>query len=58
VFSWMHYVGELGDVFTMTSFIFRFGAGIALGIIYFTRGLGIAVYAHATYDVMLVLGLV
>ena len=58
LFSAMHYVGPLGDVFTMTSFLFRFGAGIALGIIYFTRGLGIAVYAHATYDVLLVLGLV
>ena len=58
LFSAMHYVGPLGDVFTTTSFLFRFGAGIALGIIYFTRGLGIAVYAHATYDVLLVLGLV
>ena len=58
VFSAMHYVGPAGDVYAHTSFLFRFGAGMALGVIYFTRGLGIAVYAHATYDVFLVLGLV
>ncbi len=58
LFSYMHYVGPYGDAFTMTSFLFRFGAGMALCLIYFTRGLGIAVYAHATYDVLLVLGLV
>lgn len=58
VFSAMHYVGPAGDAFALTSFLFRFGAGMALGIIYFSRGLGIAVYAHATYDVMLVMGLV
>ena len=58
IFSAMHYYGPLGDAWNWTSFIFRFGAGIALGLIYFTRGLGIAVYAHAIYDVLLVLGLV
>ena len=57
-FSGMHYLGPCGDVYTLPSFLFRFGAGIALGLLYFTRGLGITVYAHATYDVLLVLGLV
>ncbi len=57
VFSYMHYVGPCGDPLTLPSFLFRFGAGMALGVLYFTRGLGVAVYAHATYDVLLVLGL-
>lgn len=58
IFSAMHYVGQPGDTFGMTSFLFRCGGGMALGLIYLTRGLGIAVYAHATYDVLLVVGLV
>lgn len=57
LFSGMHYWGPYGDTLSLTSFLFRFGAGMALCIIYFTRGLGIAVYAHATYDVLLVVGL-
>ena len=55
LFSGIHYVGSLSDTFTSASFAFRFLAGAILSAIYLFRGLGIAVYTHALYDVMLVL---
>lgn len=51
IFSGFHYVGELGDRFEVTSFLFRFIAGIILSLLYFLRGYGIAVYTHALYDI-------
>jgi membrane protease YdiL (CAAX protease family) len=55
IFSSMHYVGALSDTFSTESFLFRFIAGLILSTIYIFRGLGIAVYTHALYDVWLVL---
>lgn len=55
VFSATHYVGPLSDTFTGTSFLFRFLAGLFLSAIFMFRGLGIAVYTHSIYDVLLVL---
>lgn len=55
LFSGIHYVGSLSYTFTSASFIFRFLAGAVLSTIFMLRGLGIAVYTHAIYDVMLVL---
>ena len=50
----MHYTGAIGDSFSVHSFLFRFVAGIILSAIFIFRGLGIAVYTHATYDVLTV----
>ena len=58
LFSAIHYVGSLSDTFTSSSFIFRFLAGAVLATIFMLRGLGIAVYTHAIYDVMLVINFV
>lgn len=58
LFSGIHYVGSLSDTFTSASFIFRLIAGVTLSTIFMIRGLGIAVYTHAIYDVMLVMNLV
>lgn len=55
VFAGVHYFGSLSDTFTGSSFAFRFIAGIVLSAIFIFRGLGIAVYTHALYDVMLAL---
>lgn len=55
LFSAMHYVGTLSDNFTYTNFTFRFLSGIVLSTIFMFRGLGIAVYTHAIYDVLSVL---
>lgn len=55
IFTSMHYVGNLSDNFTYTSFTFRLLSGIFLSAIFMFRGLGIAVYTHAIYDVLSVL---
>ena len=50
-FSGVHYIGELGDPFKLTSFVFRLVLGLLLTLIYVTRGFAAAVWAHALYDV-------
>ncbi len=55
IFSSLHYIGSLSDTFSTESFLFRFMAGLILSTIFIFRGLGIAVYTHALYDVWLVL---
>lgn len=54
LFSFAHYVGELGDPFTLGSFLFRFLFGLSLNAIYIWRGFGMAAWTHAIYDVMVV----
>ena len=54
LFSAVHYIGALGDDFTLPSFAFRFLFGLALNILYLTRGFGVAAWTHALYDVMVV----
>lgn len=54
IFSAVHYIGVLGDPFTMGSFLFRFLFGLALNAIYLWRGFGMAAWTHAIYDLMVV----
>ncbi|GIV60994.1 CPBP family intramembrane metalloprotease [Rhodocaloribacter litoris] len=54
VFSAAHYLGPLGDPFTMASFLFRFLFGLALNALFLVRGFGVAAWTHALYDVMVV----
>jgi membrane protease YdiL (CAAX protease family) len=54
VFSGVHYVGALGDAFTLASFTFRFFFGLVLNVLFLLRGFGIAAWTHALYDVMVV----
>jgi len=54
VFSLFHYIGVYGDTFTWETFILRAFAGIFLGAIFLFRGLGISVYTHIIYDMVLV----
>ncbi len=51
IFSAFHYVGPLGDQLTLPSFTFRAIAGLLLSGLYVARGLGIAAWTHALYDV-------
>jgi hypothetical protein len=51
IFSGIHYVGALGDSFQLGSFVFRMVLGLVLTLIYVTRGFAAAVWAHALYDV-------
>lgn len=54
IFSLVHFVGVMGDPFTLGSFLFRFLFGIALNVIYIWRGFGMAAWTHATYDLMVI----
>jgi hypothetical protein len=51
IFSGVHYIGSLGDPFELPSFVFRLLLGVALTLIYLTRGFAAAVWAHALYDI-------
>jgi hypothetical protein len=51
MFSGMHYVGSLGDVFDSRSFVARMVLGLALTLVFATRGFAAAVWTHALYDV-------
>jgi membrane protease YdiL (CAAX protease family) len=51
IFSAFHYVGSYGDKWQLASFTFRAIAGLAFSALYLTRGFGITAWAHALYDV-------
>lgn len=51
IFSGVHYVGPLSDSFKLSSFTFRMLLGLALTLIFVTRGFATAVWTHAIYDV-------
>jgi hypothetical protein len=50
-FSAMHYVGPLGEPFDQRSFVARAVLGLALTLVYASRGFAAAVWTHALYDV-------
>lgn len=54
LFSVFHHLGAMGDPWSWTVVIVRTVAGVFLGAIYLQRGLGIAIWAHALYDVVIV----
>jgi len=51
-FAAYHHMGPHGQPLTSYVFLFRFGAGIVLGTVFITRGLGVAVYVHLFYDIL------
>jgi hypothetical protein len=50
-FSGVHYLGALGEPFEARSFVARSVLGLALTLVYATRGFAAAVWTHALYDV-------
>jgi membrane protease YdiL (CAAX protease family) len=56
VFSAYHHWGTFGEPYHPAVFAFRFHAGIVLGLLFLTRGLGIAALAHGVYDVLVTVG--
>lgn len=54
LFSAVHYIGALGDPFTLQSFTFRFIFGLVLNGLFLVRGFAVAAWTHALYDVMVV----
>jgi hypothetical protein len=51
LFSAAHHVGTHGEPFDAFRFTFRFAAGMMFCLVFLFRGFGIAVGAHALYDV-------
>ncbi len=56
LFSDYHHWGVTGEVYDAHVFSYRFYAGIFLGVVFLTRGLGIAAFAHGFYDVLVLMG--
>jgi membrane protease YdiL (CAAX protease family) len=52
LFAAYHHLGPYGQELTPYPFLFRIGAGLVLGAVFITRGLGVAVYLHVFYDVL------
>lgn len=50
-FAAYHHLGVNGLPISNYLFFFRFGAGLILGYVFMTRGLGVAVYLHVFYDI-------
>ena len=51
LFSLAHYIGPLSDSFSLNSFLFRWIAGLIFTGLYQWRGFAITAYAHAIYDI-------
>lgn len=54
LFSAVHYMGSMGDAFSLSSFLFRFVFGLLLNAIYVWRGFGMAAWTHAVYDILVI----
>lgn len=55
-FSAYHHWGLGGEPWDAVRFTFRFHAGALLGVVFLTRGLGVAALAHGFYDALVLLG--
>lgn len=56
LFSAFHYVGPYGDHLQLSSFVFRFLAGLTFSALYLLRGFGVTAWTHALYDIFVTLG--
>jgi membrane protease YdiL (CAAX protease family) len=56
LFSAYHHWGAGAEPWSAPAFTFRFHAGVLLGVIFLTRGLGIAAFAHGFYDALVLFG--
>ena len=52
LFSAAHHASAVGEQFSTFVFVFRTLCGVGLGVIFLTRGIGIAVWSHALYNVL------
>ncbi len=55
LFSAVHHIGPLGEPFSGYVFIYRAICGLLLGIVYLSRGFGVAVWTHALYNALVIL---
>jgi hypothetical protein len=57
LFSAFHYVGPYAYPLELSSFTFRFLAGLAFNVLFIARGFGITAWTHALYDIFLLLAM-
>ena len=50
-FSLAHHIGPQGEPFEFAAFVYRALAGVFFALVYQVRGLAVAVWTHAIYDV-------
>ena len=55
LFSAMHHIPPYGDPLHVGVFTFRFLAGLCFALLFWFRGFAVAVYAHAFYDLYVLL---
>ena len=55
LFSAAHHLGPLGEPFDAYVFTYRAVCGLLLGIVYLSRGFGVAVWTHALYNALVIL---
>lgn len=55
LFALAHHVGPLGEPLTAQAFLFRWVAGLLFTLLYYARGFGVTAYAHALYDIRILL---
>ncbi|HUT34257.1 MAG TPA: CPBP family intramembrane glutamic endopeptidase [Planctomycetota bacterium] len=51
-FALCHHLGACGDAWGTAVLAFRFAMGVLFSAVYIYRGLGIVVYTHALYDIL------
>jgi membrane protease YdiL (CAAX protease family) len=56
MFSAFHYPPIGLDPWELWSFVFRVLMGVFFAVLYWTRGFAVAVYTHAIYDIIVLLG--
>ncbi len=56
LFAAAHHVGAQGEAFSLSVFMFRTTAGVFFAMLFLRRGFGIAIGAHAAYDLLAGLG--
>ncbi len=56
LFAAYHHWGPGGEPWDAVRFTFRLHAGLLLGAVFLTRGIGIAAFAHGFYDALVLIG--
>jgi len=52
LFALFHYLGPVGDVFSLNSFLQRMFGGLYFSAVFVTRGFGVTAVCHAFYDIL------
>jgi len=52
LFSFAHHLGPYGEPYDQRIFLFRAMAGLFFNVLFWTRGIGVAMGTHACYDIL------